>query len=334
MSKTFIIAEAGVNHNGSLDLALQLVDSAAAAGADAVKFQTFRADAIVRKGTQKADYQKAASGADESQHEMLEKLELDEKAHRDLMVRCRERGIAFLSTAFDIASAELLAELGLDIWKIPSGEITDLPMLRKIGAFRRSVLLSTGMATLGEVEAALAEIENAGTPRSRITVLHCSTEYPAPLAEVNLKAMVVMGTAFGTAYGYSDHTEGSTVPIAAVALGATVIEKHFTLDRGLRGPDHKASLEPEQLSGMIRAIREVEAAMGDGIKRPGAAEFKNRIAARKSIVIARSVAKGQTIKPEDLSTKRPGDGVSPMEWDRVIGCVSRRDYASEEPFAW
>ena len=284
--KTLIIAEAGVNHNGDLALARQLIDVAAEAGADLVKFQTFSADRLVTAHAKKADYQTQTTDAGESQHAMIRRLELTRDMHEALIAHCKSRGIQFFSTGFDPESIDLLAELGLDRFKIPSGEITNLPYLRHVGRYGKPVILSTGMATLGEIEAALEVLEQAGTPRDRITVLHCNTEYPTPMADVNLRAMLTIRDAFGVAVGYSDHTSGIEVAIAAVALGATVIEKHFTLDRNLPGPDHKASLEPDELKAMVAAIRNIEQALGDGIKRPSASEAKNKPIARKSLVAA------------------------------------------------
>jgi N-acetylneuraminate synthase len=265
---------------------------------------------------------------------MIKKLELSSEDHIILKKRCDEIGIEFLSTAFDLESIEFLSELGLKRWKIPSGEITNLPYLRRIAALGAQVVLSTGMATLGEVEAALNVLEAGGTPRKQVTVLHCTTEYPAPLDEVNLLAMVTMGKAFGVSYGYSDHTQGITVPIAAAALGAVVIEKHFTLDRTMEGPDHKASLEPDELAAMVKGIRSVEAALGDGVKRITPSEARNRPVARKSIVAARPIKKGQIITDEDIASKRPGTGISPMYWDHVIGRVATMDYAVDEEIQW
>lgn len=331
MSKVFIIAEAGVNHNGNLDMALRLVDAAKTAGADAVKFQTFKAENLVNRNAGKAAYQIRTTGAGESQFDMIKKLELDKAQHLALFRYCTECGIEFLSTAFDSESTEFLNELGLTRWKIPSGEITNLPFLRRIASFNTPVLLSTGMANLGEIEAAIDALETAGVPRIAITVLHCTTEYPAPLEEVNLKAMIVMGQAFGVSYGYSDHTAGITVPIAAAALGATVIEKHFTLDRNLEGPDHKASLEPGELSAMVMGIREVETALGDGVKRITPSEARNRPIARKSIVAAMPIRRGEIIREADLAVKRPGTGISPMEWDRIVGSIARCNFQSDDP---
>lgn len=330
MTRVRIIAEAGVNHNGDLELAHRLVDAAADAGADVVKFQTFTANRLVTKAAPKAEYQTNATGTGETQLAMLQRLELTRDAHVELIDHCRSRGIAFLSTGFDVDSVNMLVELGQSTFKIPSGEITNLPYLRHIGRLGGDVILSTGMATLGDVEAALFALESAGTPRSRTTVLHCTTEYPTPMNEVNLRAMSSIGEAFGVAVGYSDHTEGIAVPIAAVALGASVIEKHFTMDRTLPGPDHKASLEPSELKAMADGIRAIETALGDGVKRLTPSEARNRPVARKSIVAARSIARGETFTELNLTTKRPGTGLSPMLWDDVIGRAATRSYSPDD----
>ena len=328
--KTLIIAEAGVNHNGDLELAKQIVKAAANAGADLVKFQTFTAERLAIDSAPKADYQNQTTDQKQSQFAMLRQLELTAEMHEQLIVYCSKQGIGFFSTGFDLQSVDYLASLGADRFKIPSGEITNLPYLRHVGAFGKPLILSTGMATLGEIEAALAACEIAGTPRSRITVLHCNTEYPTPMQDVNLRAMCSIRDAFGVAVGYSDHTLGIEVPIAAVALGATVIEKHLTLDRNLAGPDHKASLEPDEFAAMVRAIRNIEQAMGDGIKRPSPSEAKNKPIARKSLVAARSIKAGERFTPENLTSKRPGTGVSPMRWDEVMGRTATRNYGADE----
>ncbi len=325
-----IIAEAGVNHNGDLELAKQLVDAAAEAGADLVKFQTFSAERLVTRSAPKAEYQTRTTEKDESQFAMLRQLELSDEMHEALMAHCRERGIGFFSTGFDIPSLDYLASLGAERFKVPSGEITNLPYLRHIGSFGKPVILSTGMATLGEIEDALAVLEAAGTPRERITVLHCNTEYPTPMQDVNLLAMTRIRDAFGVAVGYSDHTAGTEVPIAAVALGATVIEKHLTLDRNLPGPDHKASLEPDEFAAMARSIRNIEQAMGDGIKRPSPSEAKNKPIAGKSLVAVKPIKVGERFTPENLTAKRPGTGISPMRWDEVVGRTATRDYSADE----
>lgn len=327
-----IIAEAGVNHNGSIELALRLVDEAARAGADYVKFQTFRADKLVARHAPKADYQKQTCGASESQYEMLKRLELPESAFRDIAAYCARTGIAFLSTPFDIESAHFLAGLGMSALKVASGDLTDIPFLRQLGAMGLPIVLSTGMATLGEVEDALEALESAGTPFERITVLHCTTEYPAPLDEVNLRAMVTLGAAFArVAIGYSDHTEGIDIPIAAAALGARVIEKHLTLDRSMAGPDHRASLAPPEFARMVQAVRRVSCALGDGRKRPSLAELPNRVAARKSIVASRPIERGETFSPDNLAVRRPGSGISPARWDSIVGTRATRAYAADEP---
>jgi N,N'-diacetyllegionaminate synthase len=330
MHKVFIIAEAGVNHNGNLTMALQLVDVAAAAGADAVKFQTFNADALVTKAARQADYQTQNTGKTESQYDMLKRLELSENDHIAIIERCQQRGIKFLSTPFDFASITLLHKLGMKTYKIPSGELTNLPYLRRVAEVAVEIVLSTGMATLGEIEAALQVFLNAGFTRGHIVVLHATTEYPCPMDEVNLRAMQSMAQAFGVAVGYSDHTKGIEVPVAAVAMGATVIEKHFTLDNRLPGPDHQASLEPQELKAMVKAIRNVEQSLGDGIKRPTASELKNKPIARKSIVAACAIAKGNVFSEQNLTVKRAGAGISPMRWDEVLGQVAQRDYQADE----
>lgn len=325
-----IIAEAGVNHNGDLGMARELVVAAAKAGADMVKFQTFSAHKLVKSGTTKAAYQIEATGSQEDQLDMIRKLELSRRDHEVLIEECRRHGIRFFSTAFDTDSFDMLLSMGLDQVKIPSGELTNLPLLRHMTRHGLPVMLSTGMATLGEVETAIVAIEGNGTPRKSITVLHCTTEYPAPMEDVNLRAMLAMKTAFGVEVGYSDHTPGIEIPVAAVAMGATIIEKHFTLDRHLPGPDHRASLEPEQFKAMVEAIRNVEIALGDGIKRPSASELKNRPVARRSLVAARRIRAGEAFTAENLAAKRPGTGISPMQWDDVIGKIAAREYDIDE----
>jgi N,N'-diacetyllegionaminate synthase len=329
-NRTLIIAEAGVNHNGDLGLAKQLIDLAAEAGADIVKFQTFNANRQVTRTAKKADYQTLTTDSQESQHDMLRRLELSVEMHHELIVHCVARNIGFFSTGFDVESVDLLLSLGQDHFKIPSGEITNLPYLRHIGRLGKAVILSTGMATMGDIEAALDVLEQAGTARAQITVLHCTTEYPAPIHEVNLRAMQSIHTAFGVAVGYSDHTSGIEVAIAAVAMGATVIEKHFTLDRNLPGPDHKASLEPEELKAMVKAIRNIEIALGDGIKRLTLSETRNKPIARKSLVASQVIKAGEVFSAQNLTTKRPGTGVSPMRWDKVIGRSAPRDFSADE----
>jgi N,N'-diacetyllegionaminate synthase len=328
--KTLIIAEAGVNHNGDMAMARQLIAAAKSAGADIVKFQTFKTTNLVTKSAVKAEYQKSMTGASENQYEMIRKLELSQADHEMLIDECQRQGVRFFSTAFDKESFDMLVSLGLDQVKIPSGELTNLPLLRYMTRLGMPVMLSTGMATLGEIEAAIEEIELAGTPRDRITVLHCTTEYPAPMEDVNLRAMVSMKGAFGVEVGYSDHTPGIEIPIAAVALGARVIEKHFTLDRTLPGPDHQASLEPHELKALVDAIRKVEAALGDGVKRPSASELKNKPIARKSLVAIRAIRAGESFSEDNLGTKRPGTGISPMRWDEVIGRSAPRDFSADE----
>lgn len=327
---TLIIAEAGVNHNGDLALAKRLIEVAAEAGADLVKFQTFSADRLVTRGAPKADYQIQATGQGEGQHEMLRRLELTRDMHLELMAHCHDQGIGFFSSGFDIESVDLLIGLGQSLFKIPSGEITNLPYLRHIAQQGKEIILSTGMASLGEVEAAVHAIQSSGTPRTAITLLHCTTEYPTPMAEVNLRAMITLRETFGTRIGYSDHTPGIEVATAAVALGAVVIEKHFTLDRGLPGPDHQASLEPHELKAMVRAIRNIEAALGDGVKQPTGSELRNRQIVRKSIVAARRIRAGEPFSDENLAAKRPGSGLSPMHWDELIGRPAPRDYQPDE----
>lgn len=330
MIRTFIIAEAGVNHNADIAIAHRLIDAAAEAGVDAVKFQTAIPELVVTRYAQKADYQKETSRADESQLEMIKKLLFPLETHRDLKAYCEARGVVFFSTAFDPVSLEFLETLGPPYHKVPSGEITNLPFLRRIGGYRRPVILSTGMATLGEIEAAINVLEQSGTGRDRITVLHCNTEYPTPMIDVNLRAMQTIGDAFGVRVGYSDHTQGIEVALAAVALGATMIEKHFTLDRKLPGPDHKASLEPDELQAMVSAIRNIELAMGDGIKRPSSSESKNKNIARRSLVAAQVIRAGELFSEANLSAKRPGGGISPMRWDEVMGRTAPRNFLPDE----
>ncbi len=325
MDKTFIIAEAGVNHNGSFELAKKLIDAAADAGADCVKFQTFKADTIVSKSARKAEYQQKTTDAAESQYQMLKRLELSESDHRELQKYCREKGIMFLSTPFDVVSIDFLDSLGLECFKIPSGEITNLPYLRKVNSKHKPVIMSTGMATLNEIKEALAVLKDCP-----VSLMHCTTEYPCPFEGVNLKAMLTMRDAFHLPVGYSDHTKGIEVPIAAVAMGATIIEKHFTLDRNMEGPDHKASLEPDELKAMVAAIRHIEAALGTGEKEPAECEKKNITVVRKSIVAKRAIKKGELLTEENLTVKRPGDGISPMKWDEVVRTIAKRDYAEDE----
>jgi N,N'-diacetyllegionaminate synthase len=333
--QVFVIAEAGVNHNGDESLALRLIDAAVSAGANAVKFQAFNAEALATRDAPMATYQQLNTGVRESQYSMLKKLELPDDAFGRLALHAQDRGIVFFATAFDSASIEMLRLLKIPIWKVPSGEINNYPYLRKIGACGTPLVVSTGMACLSEVEFAVTTLEEAGTPRKNICLMHCTTEYPAPWNEVNLRAMLTMRVAFGTgAVGYSDHTLGSEIAIAAVALGARVIEKHFTLDRDLNGPDHKASLAPDELTAMISAIRHTETALGDGIKRPTASETETMAIARKSIVAAISIRSGQSYTEANLAVKRPGTGISPSQWLNIIGRKAPRDFEPDEPIEW
>jgi len=327
---TIIIAEAGVNHNGSMDLARQLIDIAAEAGADYVKFQTFKADKIASKSAVKAVYQQQTTDAEESQLQMLKKLELNEAAHQELIAYCRQRNIQFLSTPFDMGSIDLLRDLGIRLGKIPSGEITNLLYLRKMAVTFDELVLSTGMADMQEIGAALGVIIGEGFDREKITVLHCNTEYPTPFEDVNLRAMGSIAREFNVRVGYSDHTPGIEVPVAAVALGAVLIEKHFTIDRGMEGPDHKASLEPQELKQMIGSIRNIEKALGVTIKQPSPSEIKNKSIARKSIVAARRIRKGELFTEENLAVKRPGTGISPMRWNELLGKAATRDFDEDE----
>ena len=330
MKKTFIIAEAGVNHNGSLELARQMVDAAADIGADAIKFQTFTAEKLVCQHAEKAEYQKHQADKSETQFEMIKKLELGLSEHENLISLCKEKNIYFLSSPFDIDSIDLLHRLQLTTFKIPSGEITNLPYLRKIGTLKKKVILSSGMSDLSEIGDALVVLEKAGLPRGQITVLHCNTQYPTLFEDVNLKAMQTISTVFGVKVGYSDHTLGIEVPIAAVAMGASVIEKHFTLDKNMKGPDHRSSLEPSEFKAMVQAIRNIEKTFGTGIKKPSPSELKNRVIARKSIVAAQPIFAGEKFTNNNLTVKRPGTGVSPMLWDKVIGQVAQKDYEKDE----
>jgi N,N'-diacetyllegionaminate synthase len=329
-SRTLIIAEAGVNHNGDINLAKRLIDAAAKAGADIVKFQTFNVDRIVTRKAKKADYQNQTTDSKESQHEMLRRLELSVEMHKELIAHCATRNIGFFSTGFDVESVDLLVGLGQNHFKVPSGEITNLPYLCHIGQLGKAVILSTGMATLGDIEAALDVLEQAGTMRAQITVLHCTTEYPTPMHEVNLRAMQSIHSVFGVAVGYSDHTQGIEVAIAAVAMGAIVIEKHFTLDRNLPGPDHKASLEPEELKTMVAAIRNIEVALGDGIKRLTPSEARNKSVVRKSLVASQAIKAGEVFSTQNITAKRPGTGITPMRWDEVMGQVAQKNYQEDD----
>jgi len=325
MNKTIIIAEAGVNHNGSLALARKLVDAASEANADYVKFQSFKAEKLVSKFAEKAEYQKKTTDSSESQFDMIKKLELSNQDHLDLIDYCRNKKIGFMSSPFDVDGISYLDSLGVDFFKVPSGEITNLPYLRELARFDKKIILSTGMSNLEEIRSALSVLKNHD-----VTVLHCNTEYPTPMCDVNLKAMLTIKKEFGCDVGYSDHTQGIEVPIAAVTMGAKVIEKHFTLDNKMEGPDHKASLEPAELCAMVKAIRNIESALGSDIKTPSASEEKNIPIARKSIVCLKKISKGDVFSIENITVKRPGTGISPMKWDDYIGKTSLRDYEEDE----
>ena len=326
----FIIAEAGVNHNGSIELAKQLIDVASNSGADAVKFQTFKAENLVSKNAQKAEYQKKTTDISESQFDMIKKLELDVNTHKELIAYCQEKNIMFLSTPFDHDSINMLSELRLQIYKISSGDITNLPYLKHIGSLSKQVILSTGMSTLEEVGDALTVLINAGTSKENITVLHANTMYPTPMEDVNLNAMLTMRRELDVVVGYSDHTLGIEVDIAAVAIGASVIEKHFTLDKAMDGPDHKASLEPEELKAMVGAIRNIEKALGSSEKKASPSESANINIVRKSIVANQDIKKGDLLTDKNISIKRPGNGISPMKWDSVVGTVALKDYETDD----
>ena len=328
--KVIIIAEAGVNHNGNYDLAVKMIHEAKRAGADYVKFQTAVPELVISTFAPKAEYQKETTGADESQLDMCRAIHLPLTDYVKLAAICKEEGIGFMSTPFDLVSIDVLEELDMDYWKIPSGEITNLPYLRKIASKHRPVIMSTGMCEMQEIADALAVLEAGGLTRDQITLLHCNTQYPTPFADVNLAAMHTIAATFGTKVGYSDHTRGIEVPIAAVAMGAKVIEKHFTLDCNMEGPDHKASLEPHQLKAMVDAIRNVEEAIGSAEKHATASETPNKEVARKSIVAARAIAKGEVLTEENITVKRPGNGISPMLWDSVIGTKAKRDFIYDE----
>lgn len=328
--KTLIIAEAGVNHNGSVDIAKELIKAAKDVGADAVKFQTFNTNSLVAKNADKADYQKKSTDKNESQFEMIKQLELNEDNHKELMKYCHENDIQFISSPFDFESIELLNELGLEIFKIPSGEIINLPYLTKIGKLNKKVFLSTGMSNLGEIEEALNTLIIAGTIKENITVLHCNTEYPTPYKDVNLNAMCSIKDAFQVKIGYSDHTEGIEIAIAAVALGAEIIEKHFTLDKNMKGPDHKASLEPDEFNMMVKAIRNIESGLGDGIKRCSESELKNINVVRKSIVALKPIFKDEKFSDLNIGLKRPGIGISPKYWHFVLGKVAKKNFDIDE----
>ena len=327
MSRTLIIAEAGVNHNGSIDVAKRLVDEAKRAGADVVKFQTFNPKFLASKHAAMADYQKENLGVEESQEEMLEKLALETEEYVELAHYCRDIGIKFLSTPFEIESVHFLNNVQ-DMWKIPSGEITNYPYLVEIAKTGKEVILSTGMSTLDEVDDALNVLRNNGS--GKVTLLHCTTNYPTPMCEVNLKAMITLRNHFGCSVGYSDHTRGIEIPIAAVSMGAEIIEKHFTLDRNMEGPDHKASLEPDELKSMVDAIRNVERAFGNGIKVPSESEKNNIPVVRKSIIASRDIKYGEILTKDNLTTKRPGTGISPMKWNEIIGTKAIRDFEEDE----
>ena len=332
MNHTIIIAEAGVNHNGSIELAKQLVDKAVEAGVDYIKFQTFKASKLVTKTAKKAEYQqKNIGGSDDNQYMMLKKLELSEEAHNVLIDYCQKKGIKFFSTAFDLESIDYLHSLGLNLWKIPSGEVTNYPFLKNIASYNEKTILSTGMCDMVDVRAAVDALYKNGLSKENLILLHCNTEYPSPFEDVNLKAMDALRNEFGVEVGYSDHTKGIEVPIAAVALGATVIEKHFTLDRNMEGPDHKASLEPDELKAMVSAIRNIEKAVGgDGTKHVSDSERKNIAIARKSIVAAKDIKKGELLTEENLTVKRPGTGISPMRWEEVVGTIAIKDFSEED----
>ena len=330
-NKVIIIAEAGVNHNGDIAKAKALIDKGAEAGVDFVKFQTFKAGNLVTKQAKRAAYQDRNTQDNDSQYEMLKKLELSQAVHQELIDYCVQKGVQFLSTGFDFESLEFLAGLGITIAKIPSGEITNLPYLRKVATLFPEVILSTGMATIAEIKDAVKVLTDNGVSKDKITVLHCNTEYPTPMEDVNLKAMLHIQRELGVPVGYSDHTLGIEVPIAAVALGATVIEKHFTLDKTLPGPDHKASLEPEELKAMVMAIRNIEKAIGgSGLKEVSKSEAKNKPIARKSIVATKTIKKGDLFSVENLTIKRPGTGISPMQWDEVIGKTAKKDFEEDD----
>lgn len=327
---TLIIAEAGVNHNGDINLARKLIEVAHESQVDVVKFQTFLAENLVTKSAAKAEYQNKSTSDSDLQYEMLKELELNEEQHRELKGLANSKGLEFLSTGFDIASMEMLIKLGIKRIKIPSGEITNLPYLRFVASQGKEIILSTGMSTMKEIESALTTLVGGGTDLDKITVLHCTTNYPAGMEEVNLNAMVAINREFDVKTGYSDHTLGIEVAIAAVALGATVIEKHFTLDRKLRGPDHEASLEPDELKALVKAVRNIEIAMGDGIKEPTESEFANMISARKSLVAIRDIKKGEILTTQNMSVKRPGSGISPMQWDSVLGTKASKDFSEDD----
>lgn len=330
MKRVIIIAEAGVNHNGDIELARRMITAARESGADYVKFQTAVPELVISTFAPKAEYQKETTGEAESQLEMCKAIHLPLNAYESLAEQCRQEGIGFLSTPFDSPSIETLAPLGMDYWKIPSGEVTNLPYLRHIAKKGGKVILSTGMSRLDEIVTALDVLENGGISRRDVTLLHCNTQYPTPYEDVNLRAMEALRSLGVEAVGYSDHTLGIEVPIAAVAMGAEVIEKHFTLDRRMEGPDHRASLEPEELKQMVSAIRHIERAIGSGEKRPSASETPNIEIARRSIVAARAISRGEVLDESNLDVKRPAGGISPMMWDTVVGTTAKRDYQPDE----
>lgn len=328
--RTLIIAEAGVNHNGDLNNAKKLIEIASTAGADYVKFQTYKADRIVTKKAIKASYQQSPKTKNETQYEMLKRLELSEEMHYELIKHCQKHNIKFLSTGFDIDSIDFLRSLNNDLYKIPSGEINNLPYIKHIGGLKKKVIMSTGMSEIDEIERALNALLDAGTKKKNITILHCTSQYPAPINELNLNAMITIKNKFDISVGYSDHSMGIEIPCAAVALGATVIEKHFTINRNMEGPDHKASMEPNELSLMVKSIRNIESALGDGIKKPTLSEIKNKNIARKSIVASKKIKEGEKFTKDNISLMRPGDGLSPINWELVIGKNAIRDFEAEE----
>jgi N,N'-diacetyllegionaminate synthase len=330
MKKIFIIAEAGVNHNGSMENALKMIDIAADAGVDAVKFQLFKAENLVTKDALKAEYQIENSGDNESQFEMLKKLELNEDSQRELFTYCNAKGVEFITSSFDLNELDFVYKLGVPCFKIPSGEITNRPYIEKVGGYNKAVILSTGMCEMDEIQEAIDVLVKAGTEKEKITVLHCNTEYPTPFRDVNLKAMCTIGEEFGVKIGYSDHTEGVEVCTAAVALGAEVIEKHFTLDKSMEGPDHAASLNPKELRTLVRSVRNIEESLGSGIKRPSDSEKKNIPIVRKSIVAKKIIARGEILSPENITVKRPGAGISPMKWYEVIGSIAIKNFNEDE----
>ena len=334
MAKTIIIAEAGVNHNGNIEIAKKLIDVAADAGVDYVKFQTFKAKNLVTKNTAKAEYQLKNTGNNESQYDMLKRLELSYEDHVELINYCSFKKVNFLSTGFDIESLKMLFDLGIDLIKIPSGEISNVPLLRFIGSKNKDVIVSTGMSTMEEIELSISFLISAGQDKNKITVLHCNTDYPTPFEDVNLRAMQTIKDSLGVKIGYSDHTLGIEVPIAAVTLGAILIEKHFTIDRNLSGPDQKASLEPIELKSMVSSIRNIENALGNAIKMPTPSESKNLHIARKSIVALCNIKKGELFTEKNLTVKRPGNGISPYKWDDIIGKEAKRDYNLDDLIEW